>query len=560
MAARVGGGIDAPAANTGRYNLRMSDDGVIQQLTRALERFDWAEAQKICDGLIVEQNSATAPFPEPSAKTILTLLRRKRQFHLMGLVADAFVRGGLTTPPVLRQYAQALIDEGNLVASQMVLQTIIADDKTPGDEIAEAKGLLGRIFKQLYVNAKDPANPRQRENLSRAIAYYYAVYQTKPERFLWHGINTVALLARAQRDSAPMQGYPEYRGIALHIQDILAGTPSIRYWDRATAVEAAVALGDTDAAFDHALEYARDKEADAFEIGSLLRQLTEVWQLSPDVEPGNTLLPILKAAMLKREGGTIKVAAHTLANESNSADASSKRLERVFGTDRYQPLGWLKTGLKRCEAIGAVETVTGKRIGTGFLVKASDFFPDRDQSELLFLTNAHVISPVDQPFPGAIPAEAAQVVFEAMNKRYDVADIVWSSSPFDLDASFLSLDGIENHSELCPLTPAPEAFDLSKKPRVYVIGYPLGGPLSISLQDSHWIDIVDPFLHYRTPTEPGSSGSPVFDDQYWTVIGLHHAGEKDPRFKRDESDEANEAIAITAIQQRTRAGSAAANT
>jgi len=50
----------------------------------------------------------------------------------------------------------------------------------------------------------------------------------------------------------------------------------------------------------------------------------------------------------------------------------------------------------------------------------------------------------------------------------------------------------------------------------------------------------------------------VFDDQYWTVIGLHHAGSKDPRFKRDEKDEANEAIAIAAIQLRTRAAGAAA--
>jgi V8-like Glu-specific endopeptidase len=321
-----------------------------------------------------------------------------------------------------------------------------------------------------------------------------------------------------------------------------------------------VALGDSDGAFDHALEYARDRQADAFEIGSLLRQLTEVWQLSLDESPGNVLLPILKSALLKREGGTIKVAAKALVKESNSAEASSKRLERVFGTDRYQPLGWLKTGLKRCEAVGAVETVTGKRIGTGFLVKASDFFPGRNKSEFLFLTNAHVISPVDNPFPGAIPVEAAQVVFEAMNKRYDATEIVWSSSPFDLDATFVSLDGMETSAEVCPLTPAPEAFDASKKPRVYVIGYPLGGPLSVSLQDSYWIDVAEPFLHYRTPTEPGSSGSPVFDEQYWTVIGLHHAGEKDPRFKRDENDEANEAIAIAAIQQRTHAASAAANT
>lgn len=31
------------------------------------------------------------------------------------------------------------------------------------------------------------------------------------------------------------------------------------------------------------------------------------------------------------------------------------------------------------------------------------------------------------------------------------------------------------------------------------------------------------FLHYRTDTAPGSSGAPVFNDQ-WQVVALHRAG------------------------------------
>ena len=31
------------------------------------------------------------------------------------------------------------------------------------------------------------------------------------------------------------------------------------------------------------------------------------------------------------------------------------------------------------------------------------------------------------------------------------------------------------------------------------------------------------FLHYQTDTAPGSSGSPVFNDQ-WEVVALHHSG------------------------------------
>ena len=31
-------------------------------------------------------------------------------------------------------------------------------------------------------------------------------------------------------------------------------------------------------------------------------------------------------------------------------------------------------------------------------------------------------------------------------------------------------------------------------------------------------------LHYRTQTEAGSAGSPIFDSAGWRVVGLHHAG------------------------------------
>jgi hypothetical protein len=37
------------------------------------------------------------------------------------------------------------------------------------------------------------------------------------------------------------------------------------------------------------------------------------------------------------------------------------------------------------------------------------------------------------------------------------------------------------------------------------------------------VDILDNFVHYRTDTAPGSSGSPVFNDQ-WEIVALHHSG------------------------------------
>ncbi len=59
--------------------------------------------------------------------------------------------------------------------------------------------------------------------------------------------------------------------------------------------------------------------------------------------------------------------------------------------------------------------------------------------------------------------------------------------------------------------------------RIYIIGHPYGGTLQVSFQDNILLDHQDPKIHYRTPTEGGSSGSPVFNQQ-WELIGLHHAG------------------------------------
>jgi S1-C subfamily serine protease len=544
---------------------------VVRALSDALKEYDWGQARVICSGLVGEIDTATEPYPERPSKVILNLLRRKRRFDLMEIVADAMIRAGQTSAQIRRQYAQCLIDQGKLSAAGAVLDMIISDPKAPGTERAEAQGLKGRIYKQLYVSSHDSSNPRQHLNLKLAVEQYFNVYRTDPKAYLWHGINSVALIARAARDKIQLQGLPTSQEISEEINGLLQQMDEIAYWDRATAIENAVALGHWKDAYDHAVYYIADPQVDAFEIASLLRQLTEVWELNNESEPGSTLLPMLRAALLKAEGGRLEVPHSAVSAELDAAKAANShlesvsklQLEKVFGTDRFQPLPWYKTGLQRCGAVARIESVTGIRSGTGFLVKAADFFPWRSESELLLLTNAHVISPTDDPFPGALPPEAAVAVFEATNQTFQVGELVWSSDPDHLDATFVTLESLSPGAELCPLKPPATEFDPNKQQRVYVIGYPEGGGLSFSLQDSVWLDTDGKVLHYRTPTNPGSSGSPVFDEQYWTLIALHRAGEKNmPRLRgQTGSYEANEGIAISAIQQATQAAkvSGAAN-
>jgi V8-like Glu-specific endopeptidase len=70
-----------------------------------------------------------------------------------------------------------------------------------------------------------------------------------------------------------------------------------------------------------------------------------------------------------------------------------------------------------------------------------------------------------------------------------------------------------------------------------VIGYPGGRDLAFSFQDNELLDHEGPpagrpqipgvcRVHYRAPTEGGSSGSPVFNANLWQVVALHHKGGK----------------------------------
>ena len=56
-----------------------------------------------------------------------------------------------------------------------------------------------------------------------------------------------------------------------------------------------------------------------------------------------------------------------------------------------------------------------------------------------------------------------------------------------------------------------------------VIGHPSGRRKEIAVRNNRLLDQLPDFLHYETDTEPGNSGSPVFNDQ-WEVVALHHSG------------------------------------
>lgn len=523
------------------------------KLNQALRDFNWQKAEEICAELIERIRKETDLLPEVSAKRLMFSLRRKRRYALMTQLAEALLQSGLRTQQVRRQYAQALIDQGILVAGEMMLHSIIQEPQGIKTEELEARGLTGRIYKQLYINNNDPSSPRNRANLERALNEYLFVYRLNPEENLWHGINVVALAARARRDNLPLAGLPDHVAVAQEIVATLKNkednsSEPLMYWDVATLMEAQIALGDQQEAANAAFRYVDSAGTDAFELNSTIRQFTEVWQLNNNTPPGNFVLPICKAAYMRAEGAVEIGTAQNVREEAQAVGESIKGLEAIFGDDRMVTLKWYKKGLDQCNSVARVELRSGKGHGTGWLVNASDFFPA--QQGVLLLTNNHVVS--QSPNPMAIFPDDCQINFQAMGEVFEVEDeVVWYSPYTNLDATFLKLKG---EPKAPALTLHKRAIEMAEPaPRLYIIGYPKGRDLEISLQDNLLLGCNQSLLHYRTPTEPGSSGSPVFEPGDWRVVALHHKGNEEMKRLdgKDGTYKANEGISILALQQET---------
>src|SRR6266545_8104361 len=119
-----------------------------RQLEDALNAFDRPAAERLCAELIEHLYTTDEVFPGQTGVRILALLRRKRQFDLLQQVADAFIQSGLELPIVHRQHGQALLGQGLTMAGLRVLEALSASIGYDPYEAAEARGLIGRAYKQ----------------------------------------------------------------------------------------------------------------------------------------------------------------------------------------------------------------------------------------------------------------------------------------------------------------------------------------------------------------------------------------------------------------------------
>ena len=481
----------------------ISPGDYLAELERALDEYRFKDVSRLTEEIIPTE------FQDEQIKRTLNLLRRKRLFAELQRAAGIFMGGGRCTPWVRRQWAQALLDQNRVAQALSALEVMgLEVEKRDPSEGSEVQGLIGRAYKQLYVNEGNP------ENLIKAIQAYRPYWKSREGDYSWHGINLAALLTRAQHNHVDPQTSEDPLQIAREIRDEIEGSSTGSVWDYGTAIEASVALGDEKAALAWATKYVKHPGADAFELGSTLRQLKEVWRLEGS-PLGNKLLPVLEYALLDCQGGSLKPTSLNLVDSSG--------FEAVWGSDSYVLIKWMDTMYQRCAAIARVfNSTTGQPWGTGFLVRGDSLNPNWGQAPV-FVTNAHVVS-TDPADDAPLRPENAEAEFTRLPGRPSAKlnSLLFTSPRVRLDVTILRVQppsgvSILTSDEFLTIPSQPTA----QPQRIYVVGHPKGADLAVSLYDNSLVGYQGDCVHYRSPTEGGSSGSPVFTRE-WKLVAIHH--------------------------------------
>jgi hypothetical protein len=469
------------------------------------------------------------------AKVLVECLRNVREYDSMGRLAEAVSRRDPKDAKNRRLYAQYLIDTGMPTVAIDLLRALARRLPKTHPEFAEATGLLGRAYKQIFYDAGDKTSAGAREALKQAIDAYRRPFEEDPVN-AWHGVNLVALLTRARALGLRVAADLHPKDVAKQVIGQLEKTPPDRRdeWFLPTLAEASLGLGDWNEVEKKVRSYAASADVQAFQIASTLRQFTQVWDLEAVDARGRGLVDILRARLIELPSGELNIGADELQRLRKEPDPDRSQLEAVLGEKGPETYRWWKTGLDRALAVAAIRQRLGGRIGTGFLLRAGELGL-APSDELLVMTNFHVVNEHGAS-PGIRPEEA-EIVFEAVDpaSSYAVERILWTSSPDHHDASLLRL--AEPVKNIDPLPVAKGLPALEEQARVYLIGHPGGRDLAFSFQDNYLLDHEGPpkgrpqipgvcRVHYRAPTEAGSSGSPVFNSRLWEVIALHHKGGK----------------------------------
>lgn len=254
-----------------------------------------------------------------------------------------------------------------------------------------------------------------------------------------------------------------------------------------------------------------------------VRTLTRLTQFGQD-EPGRETLGVLINKLLTTYVGggdeadflrglftryplAVTPAAARGLTDWRGTDQPGSVQEKVIGENTLRDVRLLELALAAARAVVRIDT--GAQLGTGFVA-----------GQGLVMTNQHVIgtaaagrgSRFDFNYQLDRDGQPAPVVAVGA-----VPDGLFYTNN-ELDFTLLE---VEVPAGVAPLQLA--ARRALRDQRVNIIQHPGGHFKKISMQNNFVAYADGRDIQYLTTTEPGSSGSPVFDDDF-VVIGIHHSG------------------------------------
>ena len=203
------------------------------------------------------------------------------------------------------------------------------------------------------------------------------------------------------------------------------------------------------------------------------------------------------------------------------SETSENILEKIIGENTLRPIAFLEQGLTIAKSVAFIKVTSKNGTGTGFMIA-----PD------LLITCNHVVPQAD-----LLSTTLFRFNYEENFKGEAKSPSEYRAKPEgifytneDLDYTVIQLKDIANHNwAWLPLKPQ----HVRKGERANIIQHPAGRAKEISLQNNFIEYTGKNIVQYVTSTQPGSSGSPVLNDN-WEVIAVHHSGGNitEPTIKR----------------------------
>lgn len=229
--------------------------------------------------------------------------------------------------------------------------------------------------------------------------------------------------------------------------------------------------------------------------------------------------------------------------------------EKIWGdTVDFVNVSFLEKGARIARAVGRVSYPNETALGSGFLIGNG-----------LFITNHHVIPSAEHATRLVLDFdyELDLVGNRRLVTRFNVDPAVFITDPDTQDGLDYTIVAVGPlHQGTLPI----ETFGwsgLSDAGDKHMLGefanivqHPSGRYKEVVLRENRLVGRYDNALHYVADTEPGSSGSPVFNSE-WRPIALHHWGAPWREVFGEDGTPArvdiNEGIRISAIVRDLRA-------